>query len=54
MKVPEGPGLGVELDEDAVARYSALSPKQWPRHLSVVSLPGRLEATIEICSRQKI
>ena len=40
MKVPEGPGLGVELDEDAVARYSALAPHQWPRHLSVVTLPG--------------
>ncbi len=54
MKVPEGPGLGVELDKDAVARYSALSPKQWPRHLSVVSLSAGLKTTIEICSRQRI
>ena len=27
--VPTGPGLGVELDEDAVARY-AISAQQWP------------------------
>jgi L-alanine-DL-glutamate epimerase-like enolase superfamily enzyme len=40
MKVPEGPGLGVELDEDAVARYAKMPEKQWPRHLSVVTLPG--------------
>ncbi|MBT5452444.1 MAG: mandelate racemase, partial [Gemmatimonadetes bacterium] len=26
--VPEGPGLGVELDEEAVARYT-LSSEQW-------------------------
>ncbi|HCL29223.1 MAG TPA: hypothetical protein DIC52_12405 [Candidatus Latescibacteria bacterium] len=43
MKVPEGPGLGVELDEDAVARYSSLALREWPRHLSVVSLPGGLK-----------
>ena len=42
LKVPEGPGLGVELDEDAVARYSSSSPREWPRHLSVVTLPGGL------------
>ena len=27
--VPTGPGLGVELDEEAVARY-AISAQQWP------------------------
>ena len=27
--VPEGPGLGVELDERALARY-ALAVEQWP------------------------
>ncbi|HJP29650.1 MAG TPA: mandelate racemase/muconate lactonizing enzyme family protein [Candidatus Latescibacteria bacterium] len=43
MKVPEGPGLGVELDEDSVARYSSLAPRDWPRHLSVVTLPGGLK-----------
>ena len=40
MKVPEGPGLGVELDEEALARYAAMEPKTWPRHLSIVTLPG--------------
>lgn len=40
MKVPEGPGLGVELDEDAVARYRDVPPAEYPRHISVVSLPG--------------
>jgi len=40
MKVPEGPGLGVELDEDAVQRYRATPPATWPRHVSVVTLPG--------------
>ena len=43
MKVPESPGLGVELDEDAVARYSSSSLYEWPRHLSVVTMPGGLE-----------
>ena len=40
MKVPEGPGLGVELDEDAVARYRDTPPAEYPRHISAVSLPG--------------
>ena len=40
MKVPEGPGLGVELDEDAVARYRDTPVPEWPRFFSVVSLPG--------------
>jgi L-alanine-DL-glutamate epimerase-like enolase superfamily enzyme len=40
MKVPEGPGLGVELDEDAVQRYSRTAEPKWPRHISVVSMPG--------------
>ena len=40
MRVPEGPGLGVELDEDAVARYRDTPPVEYPRHISVVSLPG--------------
>ena len=43
MKVPEGPGLGVELDEDAVARYGSTSLREWGRHLSVVTLPGGLK-----------
>ncbi len=40
MKVPAGPGLGVELDEDAVKRYSDTPEPEWPRFFSVVSLPG--------------
>lgn len=40
MKVPQGPGLGVELDEDAVARYRNTPAMQWPRFFSVISLPG--------------
>ena len=43
MKVPEGPGLGVELDEDAVARYRDTPEVKWPRHYSVVKLPGGVE-----------
>ncbi|MCY3738645.1 MAG: mandelate racemase/muconate lactonizing enzyme family protein [Gemmatimonadaceae bacterium] len=42
MKVPEGPGLGVELDEDAVARFGETPAPDWPRHFSVVTLPGGL------------
>ena len=40
MKVPEGPGLGVVLDEDAVAKYRETPAVEWPRHVSVVTLPG--------------
>jgi hypothetical protein len=42
MKVPEGPGLGVELDQAAVERYAGAPAPAWPRHLSVVHLPGGL------------
>lgn len=40
MKVPEGPGLGVVLDEDAVVKYRETPAVEWPRHVSVVTLPG--------------
>ncbi len=46
MKVPEGPGLGVQLDEDAVKRFSQTPAEDRPlaedrpRHFSVVSFPG--------------
>ena len=40
VPVPQGPGLGVELDEDAVERYSDILTPQWPRHVSVVCLPS--------------
>ena len=43
MKVPAGPGLGVELDADAVQRYAQTPAPEWPRYLSVVTLPGGLE-----------
>ncbi len=43
MKVPQGPGLGIALDEDAVARYRAQPAAEWPRHFSVVTLPGDIE-----------
>ncbi len=43
MKVPEGPGLGVELDEDAVQRYRSMLGPDWPRYYSVVTLPGGVE-----------
>ena len=40
MQVPEGTGLGVVLDEDAVKRYSQTPEPKWDRHISVVTLPG--------------
>ena len=43
MKVPQRPGLGVELDEDAVKRYTQTPAPEWPRHLSVVTLPGGIK-----------
>lgn len=42
MRVPEGPGLGVELDEEAVARYRDREAVAWPRYFSVISFPGGL------------
>ena len=43
MKVPEGPGLGVTLDEAAVKRYSETPEPTWKRHISVVTLPGGIK-----------
>lgn len=43
MKVPEGPGLGVELDEEAVEKYKAYKTPEWPRHISIVKLPGDID-----------
>ncbi len=37
--VPEAPGLGVEVDEDALARLAQAEPTPVPRHLAVVRLP---------------
>ena len=33
----------MELDEDAVARYTNTPPTEWPRAFSVVKLPGGVE-----------
>ena len=43
MKVPLGPGLGVDLDEDAVQRYRHTPEPEWARYFSVVTLPGGLK-----------
>ncbi len=43
IQVPEGPGLGVVLDEDAVKRYTQTLEPKWPRHISIVSLPGGIK-----------
>ena len=43
MKVPDGPGLGVELEEDVVERYRNTPDPKWSRHYSVVTLPGGYE-----------
>ena len=38
--VPEGPGLGVEVDGTALARLAAGTPTEIPKHVGVLSLPG--------------
>jgi len=38
--VPEGPGLGVEVDEEILAPLAAAEPTVVPRHLCVLRLPG--------------
>ena len=40
MKVPDNPGLGVELDEDAVDRYRNTPIPEWERWVSVITLPA--------------
>src|SRR5688572_3444770 len=37
--VPEAPGLGLEVDEDALHRLSQNKPTPVPRHVAVVTLP---------------
>ena len=38
--VPEGPGLGIEVDEEAIARLAANSPMVIPRHVGVLHVSG--------------
>ena len=38
--VPEGPGLGVEVDEEALARMAANKPTEIPRHVGILHMPG--------------
>ena len=38
--VPEGPGLGYEVDEDALARIAANKPIEPPKHVGVLHMPG--------------
>jgi hypothetical protein len=38
--VPEGPGLGVEVDEALLQRLAATRPTVVPRFLAVLRLPG--------------
>ncbi len=37
--VPDGPGLGVEVDEEALAELAAREPTPVPKHVAVVRLP---------------
>ena len=38
--VPDGPGLGYEVDEDALARIAANKPIELPKHVGVLHMPG--------------
>ena len=38
--VPEGPGLGVEVDEEALARVAANKPAVPPKHIGIIRLPN--------------
>ena len=38
--IPEGPGLGVEVDEAALERVAAREPTVFRRYVSVLRLPG--------------
>jgi hypothetical protein len=38
--VPEGPGLGIEVDEEALARVAANKPTIIPKHVGILHLPG--------------
>jgi L-alanine-DL-glutamate epimerase-like enolase superfamily enzyme len=38
--VPEGPGLGYEVDEDVLARIAANKPIEPPKHVGVLNMPA--------------
>lgn len=38
--VPDGPGLGYEVDEEAIARLAAQKLVEQPRHVGVLRMPG--------------
>ena len=38
--VPEGPGLGFEVDEEAVAKFASNTPVELQRYVGVLHLPG--------------
>jgi len=38
--VPESPGLGLEVDEDALARVAANKPIERPKHVGILHMPG--------------
>ncbi|MCZ6676530.1 MAG: hypothetical protein O7E52_04695 [Candidatus Poribacteria bacterium] len=38
--VPEGPGLGFEVDEDALARVAANKLTEPPKHVGILHMPG--------------
>jgi hypothetical protein len=43
MKVPEKPGLGIELDEEAIEHYAQTTAFSSPRHISIITLPGNIK-----------
>ena len=39
-RVPEGPGLGIEVDDDAIAEFAAAEPLPGPEFIGVLHLPS--------------
>lgn len=38
--VPEGPGLGFQVDEESLARLAANKPMERPKHVGILHMPG--------------
>ena len=38
--VPEGPGLGIDIDEEMLAELAARPKSELPTHVGVLELPG--------------